>query len=282
VDPALAAPGIFIDELDALGKARGVFTLAGGHDEREEALNQLLSEQDGFAPGVGVVLLAATNRPEVLDPALLRAGRFDRQVLVDRPDRPGRLAHALVALSLPGADRVHKVSIIPRGMGALGYTLQRPSQDRHVQRKGELLDRMTVLMAGRAAELVVFGEASTGAADDLVKATDLARNMVLRYGMDEGLGPVSWAGDRPLFLPVGTPASAAVGTAAATAQRADDAVHQMVNSALDRATHWLQTHRQTLDLATERLLQRETLGEEELLVLAGSAAALQPPPVSAR
>lgn len=252
VDPALAAPGIFIYELD------------------------------GFDPGVGVVLLAATNRPEVLDPALLRAGRFDRQVLVDRPDRPGRLAHALVALSLPGADRVHKVSIIPRGIGALGYTLQRPSQDRHVQRKGELLDRMTVLMAGRAAELLVFGEASTGAADDLVKATDLARDMVLRYGMDEGLGPVSWAGDRPLFLPEGASASAPVGTAAATAQRADDAVHQMVSSALDRATHWLQTHRQTLDLATERLLQRETLGEEELLVLAGSAAALQPPPVSAR
>jgi len=229
-----------------------------------------------------VVLLAATNCPEVLDPALLRAGRFDRRVLVDRPDCPCRLAHALVAQSLPGADRVHKVSIIPRGMGALDYTLQRPSQDRHVQRKGELLDRMTVLMAGRAAELVVFGEASTGAADDLVKATDLARDMVLRYGMDEGLGPVSWAGDRPEFLPEGAPASAPVGTDAATAQRADDAVHQMVSAALGRATHWLQTHRQTLDLATERLQQRETLGEEELLVLAGSAAALQPPPVSAR
>jgi len=229
---------IFIDELDALGKARGAFTLAGGHDEREQTLNQLLSELDGFDPSVGVVLLAATNRPEVLDPALLRAGRFDRQVLVDRPDRPGRLAilrvhvrkivlapqtdldqvagitvglagadlanvvneaalaatrlgaaavtlehftlaierivagiekrrgllseperrlvachelgHALVALSLPGADRVHKVSIIPRGIGALGYTLQRPSEDRHVQRRAELLDRLTVLMAGRA------------------------------------------------------------------------------------------------------------------------------------
>ena len=361
---------IFIDELDALGKARGAFTLAGGHDEREQTLNQLLSELDGFDPSVGVVLLAATNRPEVLDPALLRAGRFDRQVLVDRPDRLGRLAilrvharkvvlapdtdldqvagitvglagadlanvvneaalaatrlgaaavtlehftlaierivagiekrrgllseperrlvachelgHALVALSLPGADRVHKVSIIPRGIGALGYTLQRPSQDRHVQRKGELLDRMTVLMAGRAAELVVFGEASTGAADDLVKATDLARDMVLRYGMDEGLGPVSWAGDRPLFLPEGTPASAPVGTAATTAQRADDAVRQMVSTALDRATRWLQTHRQTLDLATERLLQRETLGEEELLALAGLAAPGRQGPLSAR
>ncbi|MFN5012666.1 ATP-dependent zinc metalloprotease FtsH, partial [Bradyrhizobium sp.] len=299
---------IFIDELDALGRARGMGPFAGGHDEKEQTLNQLLVELDGFDSSVGLVLLAATNRPEILDPALLRAGRFDRQVLVDRPDRPGRLAilrvharkivlaadtdldqmagitvglagadlanvvneaalaatrlgapsvtlehftlaierivagiekrrgllsqaerrlvachelgHALVALSLPGADRVHKVSIIPRGIGALGYTLQRPSEDRHVQRKGELLDRLTILMAGRAAELVVFGEASTGAADDLVKATDLARDMVLRYGMDETLGPVSWAGDRPLFLPQGVPASAQVGTAAATAQRA--------------------------------------------------------------
>ncbi|MEI8266650.1 MAG: ATP-dependent zinc metalloprotease FtsH [Betaproteobacteria bacterium] len=361
---------IFIDELDALGKARGAFTVAGGHDEREQTLNQLLSELDGFDPSVGVVLLAATNRPEVLDPALLRAGRFDRQVLVDRPDRPGRLAilrvharkivlasdadldqvagitvglagadlanvvneaalaatrlgapsvtlehftlaierivagiekrrgllsqaerhlvachelgHALVALSLPGADRVHKVSIIPRGIGALGYTLQRPSEDRHVQRRGELQDRLTILMAGRAAELVVFGEASTGAADDLVKATDLARDMVLRYGMDETLGPVSWAGGRPLFLPEAAPASAQFGVAATTAQRADDAVHQMVSAALERATRWLQAHRQTLDLATERLLQCETLGEEELLALAGQPAPGRQSPLSAR
>jgi cell division protease FtsH len=177
---------------------------------------------------------------------------------------------------------VHKVSIIPRGIGALGYTLQRPSEDRHVQRKGELQDRLTILMAGRAAELVVFGEASTGAADDLVKATDLARDMVLRYGMDETLGPVSWAGDRPLFLPQGVPASAQVGTADATAQRADDAVRQMVSAALERATCWLQAHRQTLDLATERLLQRETLGEEELLALAGQVPPGRQSPVSAQ
>ena len=356
---------IFIDELDALGKARGAFTLAGGHDEREQTLNQLLSELDGFDPSVGVVLLAATNRPEVLDPALLRAGRFDRQVLVDRPDRPGRLAilrvharkivlapqtdldqvagitvglagadlanvvneaalaatrlgaaavtlehftlaierivagiekrrgllseperrlvachelgHALVALSLPGADRVHKVSIIPRCIGALGYTLQRPSEDRHVQRRAELLDRLTVLMAGRAAEQVVFGDVSTGAADDLVKATDLARDMVLRYGMDEALGPVSWAGERVSFLPE-TPASAAhPNTAPATAQRADDAVRQLVSAALERAIAWLQDHRQTLDLAAEQLLQRETLGEQELLALVGRGVAPQQP-----
>jgi cell division protease FtsH len=356
---------IFIDELDALGKARGAFTAVRGHDEREQTLNQLLSELDGFDPSVGVVLLAATNRPEVLDPALLRAGRFDRQVLVDRPDRPGRLAilrvhvrkivlapqtdldqvagitvglagadlanvvneaalaatrlgaaavtlehftlaierivagiekrrgllseperrlvachelgHALVALSLPGADRVHKVSIIPRGIGALGYTLQRPSEDRHVQRRAELLDRLTVLMAGRAAEQVVFGDVSTGAADDLVKATDLARDMVLRYGMDEALGPVSWAGERASFLPE-TPASAAhPNTAPATAQRADDAVRQLVSAALERAIAWLQDHRQTLDLAAEQLLQRETLGEQELLALVGRGVAPQQP-----
>jgi cell division protease FtsH len=300
----------------------------------------------------------------VLDPALLRAGRFDRQVLVDRPDRPGRVAilrvharkivlspeadldkvagitvglagadlanvvneaalaatrlgasavtlehftlaierivagiekrhrllaeperrlvachelgHALVALSLPRADKVHKVSIIPRGIGALGYTLQRPSQDRHVQRRGELLDRLTVLMAGRAAEQVVFGEASTGAADDLVKATDLARDMVLRYGMDDALGPVSWAGARPAFLPESAPVAAQPGTAPATAQRADDAVRALVSSALERATTWLQSHRSTLDLATEQLLQRETLGEEELLALAGLPAVAEP------
>jgi len=361
---------IFIDELDALGKARGAFTLAGGHDEREQTLNQLLSELDGFDPSVGVVLLAATNRPEVLDPALLRAGRFDRQVLVDRPDRPGRLAilrvharkivlapqtdldqvagitvglagadlanvvneaalaatrlgaaavtlehftlaierivagiekrrgllseperrlvachelgHALVALSLPGADRVHKVSIIPRGIGALGYTLQRPSEDRHVQRRAELLDRLTVLMAGRAAEQVVFGDVSTGAADDLVKATDLARDMVLRYGMDEALGPVSWAGQRATFLPEAPASGTYASTAPATAQRADDAVHQLVSAALERAISWLQSHRQTVDRATEQLLQRETLGEQELLALMGQELAQQASVVSAR
>ena len=361
---------IFIDELDALGKARGAFTIAGGHDEREQTLNQLLSELDGFDPSVGVVLLAATNRPEVLDPALLRAGRFDRQVLVDRPDRLGRLAilrvharkimlapetdldqvagitvglagadlanvvneaalaatrlgaaavtlehftlaierivagiekrhgllseserrlvachelgHALVALSLPGADRVHKVSIIPRGIGALGYTLQRPSEDRHVQRRGELLDRLTVLMAGRAAEQVVFGEPSTGAADDLAKATDLARDMVLRYGMDDTLGPVAWASERPRFLPEVAQTPSQPGTAAATAQQADDAVRSLVKAAMDRASAWLQSHRDMLDAAMQQLLQRETLGEDELLSLAGRPASKDPGQISGR
>jgi cell division protease FtsH len=355
---------IFIDELDALGKARGAFSIAGGHDEREQTLNQLLSELDGFDPSVGVVLLAATNRPEVLDPALLRAGRFDRQVLVDRPDRLGRLAilrvhakkivlapgtdleqvagitvglagadlanvvneaalaatrldapavglehftlaierivagiekrhrllseperrlvachelgHALVALALPGADRVHKVSIIPRGVGALGYTLQRPSEDRHVQRRGELCDRLAVLLAGRAAEQLVFGEPSTGAADDLAKATDLARDMVLRFGMDAALGPVAWTRERPSFLAEAPAAVAAEGTGPQTAQRVDDAVRALVETALERGLAWLQAHRAVLDRGVTLLLAQETLGEDELLALSRGTGPLVP------
>jgi cell division protease FtsH len=356
---------IFIDELDALGKARGAFPVAGGHDEREQTLNQLLSELDGFDPSVGVVLLAATNRPEILDPALLRAGRFDRQVLVDRPDRTGRLeilrvhakkivlasgvdldqvagitvglagaelanvvneaalaatrlgapavtlehftlaierivagiekrrgllsaperqlvachelGHALVALALPGADRVHKVSIVPRGIGALGYTLQRPSQDRHVQRRAELVDRLTVLMAGRAAEQLVFGEPSTGAADDLVKATNLARDMVLRYGMDARLGPVAWTRDRPTFLAEMPTPVTAEGTSARTAQHIDEAVRELVGQALDRAFGWLEQHREVLDRGVELLLQHETLDEGALVELSRGTAPLLAP-----
>ena len=360
---------IFIDELDALGKARGAFPVAGGHNEREQTLNQLLSELDGFDPSAGVVLLAATNRPEILDPALLRAGRFDRQVLVDRPDRTGRLeilrvhakkivlasgvdldqvagitvglagaelanvvneaalaatrlgapavtlehftlaierivagiekrrgllsaperqlvachelGHALVALALPGADRVHKVSIVPRGIGALGYTLQRPSQDRHVQRRAELVDRLTVLMAGRAAEQLVFGEPSTGAADDLVKATNLARDMVLRYGMDARLGPVAWTRDRPTFLAEMPTPVTAEGTSARTAQHIDEAVRELVGQALDRAFGWLEQHREVLDRGVELLLQHETLDEGALVELSrGTAPLLAPVPAS--
>jgi cell division protease FtsH len=274
------APAIvFIDELDALGRSRSSFA-SGGVDEKEQTLNQLLVELDGFDPTVGVVLLAATNRPEVLDPALLRAGRFDRQILVDRPDRPARAAilalhlkhikagpdvlpdrvaemtpgmtgadlanvvneaallatrrgaeqvdlsdiseaversmaglkrrtrvlspqeretvafhemgHALVALSLPGADPVQKVSIIPRGVGALGYTIQRPTEDRYLMTREELEGRMAVLLGGRASEQLVFGRISTGAADDLQRATDIARAMVTRYGMAGELGPVTF------------------------------------------------------------------------------------------
>src|SRR5690606_33359756 len=258
---------IFIDELDSLGRARGASGF-GGHDEKEQTLNQLLAELDGFDPSSGIVLLAATNRPEILDAALLRAGRFDRQVLVDRPDKKGReqilavhigkirldtdvnteqiaaltpgftgadlanlineaallatrrggsavsmddfnnaierivaglekrnrllnplerrtvayheLGHAMVALALSGTDEVHKISIIPRGIGALGYTIQRPTEDRFLMTRRELEDKMAVLLGGRAAEQVVFSEISTGASDDLARATDIARAMVLR------------------------------------------------------------------------------------------------------
>jgi len=278
---------IFIDELDALGRARGAYSL-GGHDEKEQTLNQLLSEMDGFDTSAGLVLLAATNRPEILDPALLRAGRFDRQVLVDRPDKVGRvqilnvhlkkvrlaadadpekiaaltpgfsgadlanlvneaallatrrsadavtlndftmaierivaglekknrllnpnerkvvayheMGHALVAMSLPGVDPVHKISIIPRGIGALGYTIQRPTEDRYLMTRDELENKMAVLLGGRAAEKVVFDHLSTGAADDLAKVTDIARSMVMRYGMEEKLGHVAYEADRPAFL----------------------------------------------------------------------------------
>lgn len=356
---------IFIDELDALGRVRTAFPLAGGQDEREQTLNQLLVELDGFDPSVGVVLLAATNRPETLDPALLRAGRFDRQVLVDRPDRSGRaailkvharkvrlaadvdldqiaaltvgfagadlanvvneaalvatrrngdavtlsdftraierivagiekknrilgprerelvatheLGHALTALALPGVDRVHKVSIVPHGIGALGYTLQRPSEDRHLLRRGELLDRLAVLLGGRAAELLVFGEPSTGAADDLVKATNLARDMVLRYGMDNGLGPVVYAERHSPFLEapvdsVATTTSAAAGSQ--TAQRIDDAVQALLEQATGHAVQLLRDRRQALDRCVRALMQKETLEESELLAL---VEAIEPP-----
>lgn len=361
-----AAPAIiFIDELDALGKARGAFPMAGGHDEREQTLNQLLVELDGFDPSVGVVLLAATNRPEILDPALLRAGRFDRQVLVDRPDRPGRLAilkvhakkvrlaagidldqvaaitvgfagadlanvvneaalvatrrgaeavtladfteaierivagiekkhrllgdderrlvayhelgHALTALALPGTDRVHKVSIVPHGVGALGYTLQRPSQDRHLLRRSELVDKMTVLLGGRAAERLVFGEPSTGAADDLARATDLARDMVLRYGMDEGLGPVTYADSPPsLLLGDAAPTVHAEHTSPQTAQRIDAAVQGLLQSALDRALAILTDNREVLDRAAQALMTQETLDEAALAELARDLRGARP------
>ncbi len=364
---------IFIDELDALGKARGAGFAAGGFDERDQTLNQLLVELDGFDPSVGVVLLAATNRPEVLDPALLRAGRFDRQVLVDRPDRGGRAAilavharkvrmapgialdkiaaitigfagadlanlvneaalvatrrdagnvtlddftralerivagiekahglldprerelvathemgHALTALSLPGADRVHKVSIVPHGIGALGYTLSRPTQDRHVLRRGELDDKLAVLLGGRAAELLVFGEPSTGAADDLAKATDLAREMVMRYGMDESVGPVSLADpQRPLLTaPTGFLGARSGLSGERTADSVDAAVRALMTAAMTRATDLLAARRPLLDRCVRALLEAETLDEsrlQELLDESGPAAGAAPPAVA--
>jgi cell division protease FtsH len=342
---------IFIDELDALGRARAAAGgLMGGHDEKEQTLNQLLVELDGFDPSTGIVLLAATNRPEVLDPALLRAGRFDRQVLVDRPDRAGRLAilqvhaqkvtlapdlkleqiaaltpgftgadlanlvneaalvatrrgggdvttddfnaaierivaglekknrllnprereivahhelgHALVASALPGCDPVHKISIIPRGIGALGYTIQRPTEDRYLMTREELENKMAVLLGGRAAEHVVYGHFSTGAADDLSRVTDIARNMVTRYGMDGRLGPVTYETEPAGFL------GQAVGTkrlyGEETAREIDVAVRELVEAQFQRAREILVRNRAVLDDGARTLLERETLADREL------------------
>lgn len=345
---------IFIDELDSLGRAR-VATGFGGHDEKEQTLNQLLAELDGFDPASGIVLLAATNRPEILDAALLRAGRFDRQVLVDRPDKKGReqilavhirkikldagvdiekiaaltpgftgadlanlineaallatrrkaaavsmddfnnaierivaglekrnrllnpierktvayheLGHAIVALSLPGSDEVHKVSIIPRGVGALGYTIQRPTEDRFLMTRKELQNKMAVLLGGRAAEQVVFGEVSTGAADDLARATDMARAMVLRYGMSDALGNVTYDRERSAFLEPGIPIPQSREYSEATANKVDEAVRALVDGALERAIAILKKNRTQLERAAEKLLETETLNQPELLEL---------------
>lgn len=352
---------IFIDELDALGRARGAWSL-GGHDEKEQTLNQLLAELDGFDPRTGLVLLAATNRPEILDPALLRAGRFDRQVLVDRPDKVGRLqilkvhikrvqlaagldleqiaaltpgftgadlanlvneaallatrrnadevtladftaaierivaglekrnrilnpqerhviavhemGHALVALSLPGMDTVHKVSIIPRGIGALGYTIQRPTEDRFLMTRQELENKMAMLLAGRAAEALLIGEISTGAADDLAKATDIARSMVMRFGMDTTLGQVAYEQAPSPFLgplPEGFDTGARH-YAPETAREIDCAVRKLTESAFQRATQILTQRRAVLERGSEQLLARETLNEEEIQALVQPAA----------
>jgi cell division protease FtsH len=345
---------IFVDELDALGRARGAFPGAGGHDEREQTLNQLLVELDGFDTGTGLILLAATNRPEVLDPALLRAGRFDRQVLVDRPDKAGRIqilevhakkvalapevdleqvaalttgfsgadlanlvneaallatrrkadavtladftgaierivaglekknrllnprerevvayhemGHALVALSSPSADPVHKVSIIPRGIGALGYTIQRPTEDRFLMTRTELEEKIAVLLGGRAAEKLVFGHLSTGAADDLSKATDIARNMVTRYGMDEDLGYVTYEEDKSGFLGPGAGYPQRE-YSEETAREIDTAVKAIIGDVFDRAYAVLETNRGVLDACSRTLLERETLDEAELVEL---------------
>ena len=342
---------IFIDELDALGSARGGFAM-GGHDEKEQTLNQLLAEMDGFDPTSGLVLLAATNRPEVLDPALLRAGRFDRQVLVDRPDKSGRVAilnvhvqrisldpgvdmeqvaaltpgfsgadlanlcneaalaatrrsgnavtlddftvaverivaglekknrllnpherkvvayhelgHALVALSLPGADTVHKVSIIPRGIGALGYTIQRPTEDRFLMTRRELENKMQVLLGGRAAELIVFGEVSTGAADDLQKVTTIARAIVMRYGMDDKLGNVVYEEERQSFLGNTGPTLPERTFSEETAREIDCAVRVIVGSNFERTVALLSSERAVLDAGAQELLKKETLNEADL------------------
>jgi len=343
---------IFIDELDALGRARGAFSL-GGHDEKEQTLNQLLVELDGFDPKEGIVLLSATNRPEILDPALLRAGRFDRQVLVDRPDKVGRVAilnvhtrkvqlagdvkldeiaaltagftgadlanlvneaaliatrrsgeavsaadftlaieriiaglekknrllnpherevvahhemgHALVAMALPGTDPVHKVSIIPRGIGSLGYTIQRPTEDRFLMTRSELENKLAVLLAGRAAESICFSEVSTGAADDLKKATDIARSIVTRFGMDDTLGNVSYEDEPSQFL-VGIPGLTPTSPRYSedTSKKIDEALRAIIQRAFERAASVLKQRRDTLEQAAKLLLKHETLDQEQL------------------
>lgn len=353
-----SAPAIiFIDELDALGRARNAGQHIGGNDEREQTLNQLLTELDGFDPSTGIVLLAATNRPEILDPALLRAGRFDRQVLVDKPDKKGRVAilnvhmkkvtlgadvdaekvaaltpgfsgadlanlvneaallatrrkasavsmddfnnaveriiaglekknrvlnprereivahhemgHALVAMALPGVDPVHKVSIIPRGIGALGYTIQRPTEDRFLMTREELENKIAVLLGGRAAEKIIYDHLSTGAADDLVKATDIARAMVARYGMDPDLGHVSYDTDRPGFLGTGDQSSWLNRRySEATAERMDAAVKEVIERIFDETVSLLETNRTLLESTSKSLLDRETLDEPDLQAIA--------------
>ncbi|BFO03759.1 cell division protease FtsH [Pseudomonas guariconensis] len=350
-----AAPCIiFIDELDALGKMRGIGNL-GGNDEKEQTLNQLLAELDGFDPREGVVLLAATNRPEVLDPALLRAGRFDRQILIDRPDRKGRLAilkvhlhkivykndldceriaditpgltgadlanlvneaaivatrrasqwveledfteaverlvagverkstvlrederqvvayhemgHALAASSLPAMDPVHKVSIIPRAAGSLGYTLQRPTDDRFLISGQMLRDRIVVLMAGRAAESLAFGQVSTGAADDLGRATDIARQLITRFGMSPELGQAVLERQQASYLGDALLRQEHKDYSEQTAREIDLGIRELLEQAYKRAQALLEQRRADLDAGARLLLAKETITPEEFPAL---------------
>jgi cell division protease FtsH len=355
---------IFIDELDALGRARSAGGALGGHDEKEQTLNQLLVELDGFDASNGLVLLGATNRPEVLDPALLRAGRFDRQVVVDRPDKTGRIAilgvhmkrikpaadldaakvaeltpgftgaelanlcneaalaatrrggeavtlddftvaiermiaglekknrvltprerevvahhemgHALAAMALPGVDTVHKVSIIPRGVGALGYTIQRPTEERYLMTRGELQNRMAVLLGGRAAEELIFGHFSTGAADDLQRVTAIARAIVTRYGMHAELGHVVYEKDRQNFLGQVAPGFGDKAYSEATAREIDLAVRDIVAEAYRHTLELLRAREALLRESAGELLERETLGEVELERIRAAAAPVRP------
>ena len=359
---------IFVDELDALGKARGI-NVMGGHDEREQTLNQLLVEMDGFDSKKGVIIMAATNRPEILDPALLRPGRFDRQVLVDRPDINGREAilrihtqnvllspevdlkkiaartpgfvgadlanlvneaallaarknkdrvtpedfdeaidrvvaglekkkrvmnqnekqivahheagHAIVAESVQFADPVHKISIIPRGIAALGYTQQQPTEDRYLMTRSELLDRVAVLLGGRVAEELVFGEISTGAQNDLQRATDIVRSMVTEYGMSEKLGIVTYERERrPMFLPDSF--SPTKTYSEAKAAEIDEEIARVLKEAHGRVRKILSEKRPVLDALAKLLLEKEIVQGEELRKLLGKSeapAALPPPAV---
>jgi len=347
---------IFIDELDALGKARGI-NVMGGHDEREQTLNQLLVEMDGFESNKGVIIMAATNRPEILDPALLRPGRFDRQVLVDRPDINGREAilkihsrkvvlspevdlkkiaartpgfvgadlanlvneaallaarknkeevtsaefdeaidrvvaglekkkrvmspkekeivayhesgHAIVAESVEHADPVHKITIIPRGVAALGYTQQQPTEDRYLMTKSELLDRMAVLVGGRVAEELVFGEISTGAQNDLQRATDIARSMVTEYGMSDRLGLVTYERERrPMFLPESFTSGGKTYSEEKAAE-IDEEISRVVEDTHQRVRGILGEKREVLNTLAKLLLEKEIVQGDEMRALRG-------------
>jgi len=342
---------IFIDELDALGKARGMNPLSS-HDEREQTLNQLLAEMDGFDTKTGVIIVGATNRPEILDPALLRPGRFDRHVLVDRPDIKGReeilkvhirdvklaknidlsvlaartpgfvgadlanlineaallaarkgktsvtmeefeeaidrtvaglekkkrvmskkekeivayheTGHALMAESLETTDPVHKISIIPRGISALGYTMQLPTEDRYLMTRTELIDRMCVLMGGRIAEEITFDEISTGAQNDLGRATDIARSMVKQYGMSEKLGHMTFEQERkPLFLDI-MPGGGAKEYSEETAREIDNEVKAIIEHSYTKVKDILTSKRDLLELVAKTLLEKESIDGEDL------------------
>ncbi|MGQ9757018.1 MAG: ATP-dependent zinc metalloprotease FtsH [Actinomycetota bacterium] len=339
---------VFIDEIDTIGKVRGGIMASGGTEEREQTLNQLLSEMDGFDPQTGVIILAATNRPEVLDPAILRPGRFDRQIMIDRPDIKGReeilkvharrvklapdvdlkkiaartpgfagaelanvvneaallaarknkkavnqqefeeaidrvigglelksrvmsererrvvafheVGHALAASLLEHADRVHRITVIPRGIGSLGMTMQLPEEDRYIMTRLELEDRLGVLLAGRAAEEIVFGEVSTGAQNDLEKATILARKMVEDYGMSDKLGPVSLGLERGARLLLGEFSyGKEANYSEATAEIIDQEVKDIVTSNYERVKRLLSENRRALEGIAEVLLEKETL-----------------------
>ena len=344
---------IFVDELDALGKARGIGTV-GGHDEREQTLNQLLVELDGFDPNMGVILMAATNRPEILDPALLRPGRFDRQILVDRPDKVGRrdilsvhlkkikaeddlevdvlagmtsgmvgadlanlvneaallsvrrqkpqvgmaefeeaiervvaglekknrlinpkekeivayheLGHAIVAMTLPETDPVQKISIIPRGIAALGYTMQVPTEDRFLMRRTELLNRIATLLGGRAAEEIIFGDISTGAHNDISRATDIARSMVKEYGMSRSLGQVYLAHKKQgQFLAPGVESGGDYSEM--TAHLVDKEIRRIIDEQYREALDILKSNRDILEQAAAELLESEVIEGESLRAL---------------
>ena len=363
---------IFIDELDALGKARGYSGL-GGHEEREQTLNQLLVEMDGFDANKGVIIMAATNRPEILDPALLRPGRFDRHVAIDRPDVKGReqilrvhargvkldpgvdlavvaaetagfagadlanivneaalraaradkpavamvdfeeaiervvaglekrkrvmnpkeketvacheAGHALVAESRPSADRVNKISIIPRGIGALGFTRQLPTEDRYLLKRSELLDRLDVLLGGRVAEELVYRDVSTGAQDDLQRATDMARHMVMQYGMSESLGHVAFGTPGGATFLEGPDSHPMAGYSERTAQRIDEEIARLIEESHERVVGTLLENRAILDMIARRLVEQEVLDRTTLDTMLREAhlpAGSQPPAAPAR